>query len=128
LRLSSANYPKTDPDVSEPLPDPALSSDLARLREIALSVLRALKSFEQMAKPINTKLTLKEQVAEFESRLIRSALMKTGGNQRRAAQLLGIKATALNTKIKRYGIDLVGHVEEDYGEGRLLDVDKSARQ
>jgi len=36
--------------------------------------------------------------------LIRQALQRTHGNQRRAAQLLGVKVTTLNCKIKRLGI------------------------
>jgi DNA-binding NtrC family response regulator len=36
--------------------------------------------------------------------MIKSALTKTGGRQRRAASLLGVKVTTLNTKIKRYKI------------------------
>lgn len=50
-------------------------------------------------------LNLSEQVQRFEAELIRSALIKTGGRQRRAARLLGVKVTTLHTKIKRYRID-----------------------
>ena len=113
VRLASLSVAsENDADTSGRLRDLALSSELTRLTEIALRVLGALKSFEQMAGPVNTKLNFKEQVAEFERRLIRSALIKTGGNQRRAAQALGIKASTLNIKIKRYGIELVGSTEE----------------
>ena len=38
--------------------------------------------------------------------LIRSALIHTGGRQRPAARLLRTKVTTLNTKIKRYKIDI----------------------
>jgi DNA-binding NtrC family response regulator len=53
-------------------------------------------------------LSLSEQVHRFEAELIRSALIKTGGRQRRAARLLGVKVTTLHTKIKRYRIDTDG--------------------
>jgi DNA-binding NtrC family response regulator len=53
-------------------------------------------------------LSLSEQVRRFEAELIRSALIKTGGRQRRAARLLGVKVTTLHTKIKRYHIDTNG--------------------
>jgi DNA-binding NtrC family response regulator len=43
-------------------------------------------------------------VQRYESELIRQALQRTGGNQRRAAKLLGVKVTTLNCKIKRLGI------------------------
>ena len=49
---------------------------------------------------------LPEEVRGFETDLIQAALVKTGGNQLRAARLLGLKHTTLNAKIKRYGISI----------------------
>jgi len=46
-----------------------------------------------------------EEVSRFEVALITRALVETGGQQRRAARLLGLKATTLNAKIKQYGIE-----------------------
>ncbi len=45
------------------------------------------------------------EVERFEMGLIRLALDQTGGHQARAARLLHIKPTTLNSKIKLYGID-----------------------
>ena len=45
------------------------------------------------------------EVERFESGLIRLALDQTGGHQARAARLLHIKPTTLNSKIKSYGIE-----------------------
>ena len=45
---------------------------------------------------------LKTRVLAYERRLIESALRQTGGNQRRAAKLLGILPTTLNEKLKRF--------------------------
>lgn len=45
-----------------------------------------------------------ERVRAFETKLIKTALIKTQGNQRRAALLLGVKNTTLHNKIKIYGI------------------------
>jgi DNA-binding NtrC family response regulator len=42
---------------------------------------------------------------QFEISLIKLALAQTGGHQARAAKLLNIKPTTLNTKIKQYGIE-----------------------
>jgi DNA-binding NtrC family response regulator len=42
------------------------------------------------------------EVRRFEMRLISRALELTGGNQARAAQLLGLGTTTLNYKIKSY--------------------------
>ena len=46
-----------------------------------------------------------EELKRFEISLIRLALSQTGGHQARAAKLLNIKPTTLNTKIKLYGIE-----------------------
>jgi len=40
-------------------------------------------------------------VSAFETDLIRNALRRTNGHQGRAAQMLGLRTTTLNTKIKR---------------------------
>jgi DNA-binding NtrC family response regulator len=43
-------------------------------------------------------------VRQFETNIIKQALIVSGGNQARAARLLGIKANTLNYKIKVYNI------------------------
>jgi transcriptional regulator with GAF, ATPase, and Fis domain len=47
-----------------------------------------------------------DEVKRFEIDLIRRALDQTGGHQSRAARLLGLNATTLNSKIKTYNISL----------------------
>ncbi|HYP53950.1 MAG TPA: sigma-54 dependent transcriptional regulator [Pyrinomonadaceae bacterium] len=47
-----------------------------------------------------------DEVRHFEVDLIRRALEQTGGHQSRAARLLGMNATTLNSKIKTYNIHL----------------------
>ena len=51
-------------------------------------------------------LTFGEAMLRYEVNLIRNALLHTGGNQSRAARLLGLPTTTLNTKIKKLGIDV----------------------
>jgi len=46
-------------------------------------------------------LPLREAVAEFKKSYIRKALAKTGGNQKEAAELLGLQRTFLNRLIRR---------------------------
>jgi two-component system NtrC family response regulator len=46
-----------------------------------------------------------DEVKRFEIDLIRRALDQTGGHQSRAARLLGLNATTLNSKIKSYNIE-----------------------
>jgi DNA-binding NtrC family response regulator len=86
--------------------------NLDSLREAALMLLREVESLASREEPRNGQpLGLQEEVQRYESELIRHALQRTGGNQRRAAKLLGVKVTTLNCKIKRLGIatDLYEH-------------------
>ena len=95
------------------LPDGAQASTLLReatlenrletLREIALTLLSKVESLRS-AQPVRSdrRINLHDEVMRFEIDLIRSALERTGGNQARAARLLGVKTTTLNAKLKRY--------------------------
>ena len=49
-------------------------------------------------------INLREVIANFERRLIESTLEATGGVQKEAARLLGLKPTTLNEMIKRHSI------------------------
>jgi DNA-binding NtrC family response regulator len=53
---------------------------------------------------LKSRLDFFEEVKRFEVRLITRALEVTGGNQARAARLLGLGTTTLNYKIKAYEI------------------------
>jgi DNA-binding NtrC family response regulator len=53
-------------------------------------------------KPINLKSTMET----IEKGVILRALGASGGNQREAAQILGVKYTTLNQKVKKYRIRL----------------------
>jgi DNA-binding NtrC family response regulator len=54
-------------------------------------------------------LTFAEAMCRYEISLIQNALTQTGGNQSRAARLLGLPITTLNSKIKKFKIDLSGY-------------------
>src|SRR5882672_434696 len=88
----------------------AMDNRLNTLREVALTLLREVDSL-RVSQSGNGKRRVKlhEEVQRFEVDLIRSALGRTGGNQTRAAQILGVKITTLNTKIKRFKIEPVGY-------------------
>jgi DNA-binding NtrC family response regulator len=77
---------------------------LAALRVLAVSLLKQIETIEDEGEDGSNDLNLHDQVQQFESALIRSALERTGGRQRPAARLLGVKVTTLNTKIKRHKI------------------------
>jgi len=85
--------------------DDALNNRIEALKTLALNLLRELEALEQSrADDRGTKLSLHEEVRRFEEDMIRCALIRTGGRQRRAARMLGMSAATLNAKIKRYGI------------------------
>jgi DNA-binding NtrC family response regulator len=46
----------------------------------------------------------RRSVAEMEKEMIRNALLKTGGNKRKSARLLGLSERTLYRKIERYGL------------------------
>lgn len=78
--------------------------NINNLREAALTLLREVETLASQQEPQSQQLGLQEEVQRYESELIRNALQRTRGNQRRAAKLLGVKVTTLNCKIKRLGI------------------------
>ena len=82
------------------------------LREAAMTLLREVESLaSQQEPPTSQRLGLQEEMQRYESELIRDALQRTRGNQRRAATLLGVKVTTLNCKIKRLGLQQ--HASQD---------------
>ena len=50
------------------------------------------------------RMALRDLMDAYERRLIEEALRATGGNQRRAAQALGVLPTTLHEKMKRLGL------------------------
>ncbi len=84
-----------------------LSARLASLKLLALSLMKQIESLEdQTLANTAPELDLQAEVRRFEAELIRNALIKTQGKQRRAARMLGMKVTTLNTKIKRYHLEV----------------------
>jgi transcriptional regulator with GAF, ATPase, and Fis domain len=95
------------------LREAVIDSRLDALREVALTLLNEVESLRSSQPPrADHSLKLHDEVRKFEIDLIHTALVKTGGNQTRAARLLGVKLTTLNTKIKRYRISFVDHQAE----------------
>jgi DNA-binding NtrC family response regulator len=73
--------------------DPALAFEMVKKTEGSSSEI-------DIARGVN----FYDEVKSFEIDLIRRALDQTAGHQSRAAQLLGLNATTLNSKIKAYNI------------------------
>ena len=90
-----------------------LDNRLTALKEVALTLLREVESL-RITEPVNLsrKIRLPDEVQRFEVDLICSALSRTAGNQTRAARLLGVHLTTLNSKIKRYKIPIDDHRPE----------------
>ena len=88
-----------------PAPEQSASVKLKTLKELTIALLQEVESFKGQGYLENRpSVNFADEVRRFETDLIRWALMRTGGHQRRAARLLNIKVTTLNAKIKRYHI------------------------
>ena len=56
---------------------------------------------------IERRIFMEEALGEFEKKFIQSALTKTGGNQTKAAKVLGVHRNTLNRKIVQHKLN--GH-------------------
>ncbi len=84
-------------------------NNLNSLKEVVLQLLCDLQRVEEVsALNIENGFDFYQEVSRFEIDLIKRALLKTGGNQVRAATLLKLNVTKLNSKIKRHNISLTG--------------------
>jgi DNA-binding NtrC family response regulator len=88
----------------------------ARIRALKVLILALMNEVETSAGSTETgeiaTLSLSDEVRCFESELIKNTLAITGGRQRPAARLLGMKVTTLHAKIKRYKIEIADHPRE----------------
>lgn len=88
-----------------PFQNGSLSSKIAALSTLVISLQAAVDDLESyQLPPLEAEFDFYEEVRRFEISLIRRALKATRGSQIRAAQLLKINPTTLNTKIKHYRI------------------------
>ena len=87
------------------------ASNINGLRELTFQLLRKMESIGEVQTPdIESGVDFYDEVSRFEIDLIKRALVQTGGHQRRAARLLNLRVTTLNSKIKHYNIRLVDSV------------------
>jgi DNA-binding NtrC family response regulator len=86
-----------------------MDSGFSLIKALAATLLTEIDSLAIDEKTFaeNGAFNLNERVREFEIKLIRAALLRTKGNQRRAAFLLGVKVTTLHNKIKTYRINCI---------------------
>ena len=94
----------TPQDAEEPT---LAGGNITSLRELTFKLLRKVESIGEAQTPdIENGVDFYDEVSRFEIDLIKRALIQTGGHQRRAARLLNLKVTTLNSKIKHYSIQL----------------------
>ncbi len=75
------------------------------LKDLALALLNEVETLgDTQSLETEDSIDFYDEVRRFEIELIRRALKKTGGHQMRAARLLNVKVTTLNSMIKRYHI------------------------
>ncbi|HEX8176417.1 MAG TPA: helix-turn-helix domain-containing protein [Pyrinomonadaceae bacterium] len=93
-----------DDDGSE---EGASKSKTKQLKNLALSLLMEVQALSEVPTlDIKNGIDFYQEVSRFEVDLIQRALAHTGGNQVRAARLLNMKVTTLNSKIKHYNISV----------------------
>ena len=84
-------------------------NSITTLRELVLRLLCEVQSINEVSPlTIDNGFDFYAEVSRFEIDLIKRALLQTGGHQVRAAKLLNLKVTTLNSKIKHYNISLAG--------------------
>jgi transcriptional regulator with GAF, ATPase, and Fis domain len=100
MRLLSGASPSEQPERAESF------SKTRELRQIILKLLVEVQSLgEVRALDLKHGIDFYDEVSRLEIDLIQRALACTGGNQVRAARLLNLKVTTLNSKIKHYNIN-----------------------
>jgi DNA-binding NtrC family response regulator len=94
-----------------------VSERVRGLKEMVFDLLKEVQSLEheelvsELTAPQNSYrldiekgIKFEDVVRQFETNIIQQALSITGGNQARAARLLGIKPNTLNYKVKLYNL------------------------
>ena len=88
------------------------SDNIKNLRELTLRLLQEVQSIGEVhTVNLERGLDFYAEVSRFEVDLIKRALLHTAGHQGRAARLLNLKVTTLNSKIKHYNLSLSGFAE-----------------
>lgn len=113
-RLRSVTSPAEDQNRIEV---PQVGNRVRGLKDLIYALLKEVQGLEhdelvsELTTPqeihrlnIEQGIRFDDVVRQFETNIIKQALVVTSGNQARAARLLGIKANTLNYKIKLYNI------------------------
>lgn len=88
-------------------PMTAQANNIGTIKELAFRLVREVQSISEVRiLSLEKGLDFYDEVSRFEIDLIKRALRQTAGHQGRAARLLKLKVTTLNSKIKHYNISL----------------------
>ena len=88
-------------------PPAVMNNKLEALKVLANSILLEIASMAENSEAVTqTNVDLAGEVERFEVDIIRCALTRSAGRQRRAAALLGIRPTTLHAKMKRFGLNI----------------------
>jgi len=94
----------THPNVDK-LPGNDLTRSIQSVKPLIHSLMLMIEAAEEsLTNSFSSSQDFYENVSRFEINMINRALRLTEGNQRKAAKILGIKATTLNSKIKKFGV------------------------
>jgi transcriptional regulator with GAF, ATPase, and Fis domain len=99
-------------DSADTVDEAGSQNKIKALRQLAVKLLREVQSLNEVQTlDVQEGLNFYQEVTRFEVDLIKRALAITGGHQGRAARLLNLKVTTLNSKIKHYDIDLTVYLK-----------------
>ena len=120
MRGKNAQVSKPPIVMDRHIPAP-LGAQLIALRDMALTLVAEVERFKlDSMLDLQDGISLQGVIRDYEIGLIKRALRLSNGNQLRASELLGLKPTTLNAKIKRYDIGLFSRIrilEEEIPQG-----------
>jgi Nif-specific regulatory protein len=107
-RLQSSEWPGNVRQLSNTIERAAVlaKGPVIRATDLAMDASRSTPPPASLADPLDA-FPLSEAVEGYKMRRIRQALAQTGGNQSRAAELLGVRQSNLSRLMKALGISLV---------------------
>lgn len=83
-----------------------MDHNLSLIKALVTTLQLEVETLQEDTPGLDGDVDLAEKVREYEAKLIKAALIKTGGNQRRAAKMLNLKTSTLNAKIKHHNIKI----------------------
>jgi len=103
------------PETNEAAEKSVSNGKTAFLEHLAFTLLREVQSLNEVpVLDIEEGIDFYEEVRRFEKNIIERAMLHTGCHQLRAARLLKLKPTTLNSMIKNYNINLDALMDRKY--------------